>query len=48
MITFVDIPDSQKVIMVRTFFGFFIGSGLGIGFEIAELTKAKLHQVMPG
>jgi hypothetical protein len=47
VITFVDTPDAQQVIMIQTFFGFFIGSGLGIGFEIAEMTRAKLHQVRP-
>lgn len=36
------LPNCKELIMGQTFLGFLIGAGLGIGFEIAALLKAKL------
>lgn len=37
-----NLPNYRELIMGQTFLGFLIGAGLGIGFEIAALVKAKL------
>lgn len=42
---FANVEDLRLVIEHQTFYGFFIGCGLGIGFEIAEFLLTKSLQV---
>jgi hypothetical protein len=45
LLIFVDMPEVGELVAGQTLFGFLIGSGLGIGFEIAEKLKTRLLQI---